>query len=113
MAFIEGQYSKGFPAGGMISYVMDGKCDKAWNGLEERIESQREPLKLIADSRLAKSKLSRAVAKGVDGTHLGETEHDPTRHTSACVFFTFCSRVNGDYRAGLSTKRASENRQKP
>jgi hypothetical protein len=76
MAFVEGQYSRNFPTGAMLGYVMDGKCDAAWNGLEKRIEAQRMPLKLFATSKLLKSKLSQAVARGVGGTHLGETEHD-------------------------------------
>ncbi len=29
MAFVEGQYAKGFPACGMLGYVMDGDSDKA------------------------------------------------------------------------------------
>jgi hypothetical protein len=80
MAFINGQYSQGFLAGGMLGYVMDGKADGAWRGLEQRIELQRTPLKLIASSKLVQSALSRAVANAMDGTHLGETEHDLTTH---------------------------------
>ncbi len=38
MAFINEQYSKGFLAGGMLGYVMDGKANGAWSGLEKRIE---------------------------------------------------------------------------
>ncbi len=80
MAFVEGQYSKDFPAGGMLGYVMDGKCDTAWNGLGQRIEVQRMPLKLLPTSKLLKSKLSKAVASGAGATHLGETEHDLKTH---------------------------------
>ena len=80
MAFLEGHYSKGFLASGMLGYVMDGKADTAWSGLESRIGVQRTPLKLVAGSRLKKSALSRAVEKGIDGTHLGETEHDLATH---------------------------------
>jgi hypothetical protein len=80
MAFIEGQYSEGFLAGGMLGYVMDGKAKTAWVGLDKRIDAQRNPLKLAASSRLAKSGLSKAIAEGIDGTQLGETEHDLTAH---------------------------------
>ena len=80
MAFIEGQYSKGLLAGGMLGYVMDGKVDTAWDGLAQRIEVRRSPLKLIESSKLAKSVLSKAIAKGMEGSHLGETEHDLETH---------------------------------
>jgi hypothetical protein len=80
MAFVEGQYCKGFPAAGMLSYVMDGDSDKAWSGLEKRIVSRRKALKLIDTSTLARSVLSTAIAKTMQGTHLGETEHDLVTH---------------------------------
>ena len=80
MAFIEGQYSDGFVAGGMIGYVMDGKADTAWTGLEKRIDAQRSPLKLVVGSKLSKSVLSKAIGKGMNGSHLGETAHDLKTH---------------------------------
>jgi len=80
MAFVEGQYSTGMPAGGMLGYVMDGATDKAWSGLEERIEARKGPLKLLANSKLAKSSLASAIAKVVMRTHLGETKHDLASH---------------------------------
>lgn len=80
MAFINGQYAKGFLAAGMLGYVMDGKADGAWNGLEKRIELQRAPLKLIDRSKLVQSGLSRAIANATAKTHLGETEHDLSTH---------------------------------
>ena len=76
MAFIEGQYAKTFPAGGMLAYIMDGKSDTAWNGLGHHIESQRRPLKLSDKSEFTKSTLSKVLAKAMTGSHLGETEHD-------------------------------------
>jgi hypothetical protein len=80
MAFINGQYSQGFLAGGMLGYVMDGKTEGAWNGLEQRIEVQRTPLKLIASSKLVQSALSKAIANAMANTRLGETEHDLDTH---------------------------------
>ncbi len=76
MAFIEGQYCKGLPAAGMLGYIMDGDSDKAWNGLEKRIDLRRKQLKLIKSSKLVKSSLSTAVDSAMKGTRLGETEHD-------------------------------------
>jgi len=80
MAFIEGPYSKGFRASGMLGYVMDGNADAAWRELEKRIEVRRAPLKLIDSSKLARSVLSKAIANAAKGTHLGETEHDLDTH---------------------------------
>jgi hypothetical protein len=80
MAFINGQYSQGFRAGGMLGYVMDGNADSAWSGLERRIELQRAPLRLIDGSKLVKSALSKATTNAMDGTHLGETEHALDTH---------------------------------
>jgi hypothetical protein len=75
MAFIEGQYSKSLPDGGMLGYVMDGDTSKAWSGLATRIEARRQELKLGASSKLTKSKLSHIEASGMLGTLLGETAH--------------------------------------
>jgi hypothetical protein len=80
MAFINGQYSPGFLAGGMLGYVMDGKADGAWIGLQRRIELQRASLKLIDSSKLEQSALSMAIANAMANSHLGETEHDLGTH---------------------------------
>lgn len=80
MAFINGQYSQGFSAGGMLGYVMNGNTDGAWGGLKQRIELQRTPLRLIDTSTLVQSALSRAIANATANTHLGETEHDLGTH---------------------------------
>src|SRR5262249_54355884 len=68
MAFINGQYASGFPAGGMLGYVMDGKTNSAWSGLEQRIEVQRVALKLIKGSKLVQSVLSRAIENSMANT---------------------------------------------
>ena len=80
MAFVEGEYSKGLEAAGMLGYVMDGDSAAAWNGIDDRIHLQRELLKLSQDSKLATSPLSKAIATGMNGTHLGETDHDLDSH---------------------------------
>jgi hypothetical protein len=80
MAFVDGFYSKGLPAGGMIAYVMDGKSDAAWVGLEKRVEAQRSTLKLIDSSALTKSTFMKTIAKAMTGTYLGETGHDLATH---------------------------------
>ncbi len=75
-AFVDGYYSKGLSACGMIGYVMDGKSDEAWDGLGRVIGGRRTTLKLTGSYKLERSALSRVVASGSTGTHLGETEHD-------------------------------------
>jgi len=76
MAFILGLYCKGLPTAGMLGYIMDGNSDKAWIGLLKRIELRRQPLKLIEATGLAESVLVKTIASGMQGTQLGETEHD-------------------------------------
>jgi len=85
MAFINGQYSKELPVGGMLGYVMDGKTDDAWSGLTKRIETRRMPLKLVQDSKFAKSNIS--PANGMNGSHLGETEHELVSHRLRLLHF--------------------------
>jgi hypothetical protein len=74
-AFIDGPYSKGLPAAGMLGYVMDADAKKAWTGLAARIESKREDLRLLPSSQLVESVLKHHVASGLPGTMLGETQH--------------------------------------
>jgi hypothetical protein len=64
----------------MLAYIMDGKSEKAWAGLGKRVESGSKLLKLTQGPGLAKSTLSNAVAGGMPGTHLGETEHNLGTH---------------------------------
>ncbi len=80
MAFIEGQYSTMLPAAGMLGYVMDGNTSEAWNGIGNQIDSQRAALKLSGDSRLTKSILLDVLDSALDGSQLGETNHDFTTH---------------------------------
>jgi hypothetical protein len=80
MTFIEGQYSKMLPAGGMLGYVMDGKSDEAWSGIGKQIESQRTVLKLSTGGTFARSTLSKVLEQALHGSHLGETDHDLKTH---------------------------------
>lgn len=75
-AFIEGPYSKGLPAAGMLGYVMDGDTAKAWSGITKSMDSKRESLGLLAASVLVESTLKKHVGSGLSGTLLGETQHD-------------------------------------
>lgn len=76
MCFIDGKYASGMQAAGMLAYVMDGDCGRAWNGVRDQIESSRPELRLIAASRLAISPLSRRTKNVVDRAQLGETHHN-------------------------------------
>jgi hypothetical protein len=79
-AFIDGPYSKGLPAAGMLGYVMDAETGKAWTGLAARIEAKREELRLHPSSQLAESALKHHVESGLPGTMLGETQHTLVSH---------------------------------
>jgi len=76
MAFVEGQYAKGFPACGMLGYIMDGDSDKAWNGLDQCIEGRRTLLKLAAGPQFITSALMVTVPTGLEAARLGETAHN-------------------------------------
>jgi hypothetical protein len=76
MAFVEGQYSEGLPAAGMIGYVMDARSSEAWTGLEKTITARGAALRLVSASQFTTSTLAEAVvANGLRGTYLGETLH--------------------------------------
>jgi hypothetical protein len=79
-AFIEGQYSKGLPAAGMLGYVMDANVDAAWAGIDANIASNKNDLCLSSASSLTDSSLSHHVRNGLAGTRLGETFHDLQTH---------------------------------
>lgn len=81
MAFVEGQYSKNLPAGGMLGYVMDGETSTAWNGLATRIEARKDELCLVKNSKLSDSVLAHVTSKGMAGTKIGETLHDLKTHS--------------------------------
>jgi hypothetical protein len=76
MAFIEGQYSPALAAGGMLAYVMDADTNRAWGGLQGRIQASRDALKIQENSGLVPSMLSTAIAKGSNAARLGETKHN-------------------------------------
>lgn len=81
MSFVTGYYSKRLPACGMIGYVMDSDSDRAWNGIEKRINAWRLPLKLTMGCQLKKSTICQTLLNGKSiGIHLGETEHDLGSH---------------------------------
>ncbi len=79
-AFIEGQYSKGLPAAGMLGYVMDGDTGKAWQGLVKSIESKRNDLRLITNGALVESAMRSFIEGAASGTKLGESLHDLITH---------------------------------
>lgn len=77
-AYIEGQYSKGLSAAGMLGYVMDADIEKAWAGIAGRIAAKRDDLRLSKE--LAASSLAHHVSKGHPAARLGETLHTLQTH---------------------------------
>lgn len=80
LAFVDESYAKGFAAGGMLGYVMDGQSQTALDGLALNIDKRRTELKLSPNSALAKSKLSHVLQGCLDGMFLSETSHDLPDH---------------------------------
>lgn len=76
MCFVCGRYPTEVGVGGMLGYVMDDDCERAWDGVFAQIESCRPALKLLASSSLALSSLSGKTIKSIIGAKLGETHHD-------------------------------------
>lgn len=77
-AFVEGSYSEGLPAAGMLGYVMDAEIAKAWNGLSQRIVAKRTELRLSRE--LTDSALTHHIRKGHPASRLGETLHSLGTH---------------------------------
>jgi hypothetical protein len=79
-AFVDETYSKGFAAGGMLGYVMDGQSKAALDGLRLKIDERKTELKLSPNSRFALSSLSYVLRGVVDESFLNETSHDLSGH---------------------------------
>ncbi len=74
-AYVLGQYAKGFPAAGMLGYVMDGNTAGAWHGIDASVQSRSVSLRMEGSGKLELSTMGHLSAKGTDGTLLGETLH--------------------------------------
>jgi hypothetical protein len=59
---------------------MDGKTDEAWSGIGKQIESQRTVLQLSTGCTFGGSTLSKVFDQALNGSHLGETDHDLKTH---------------------------------
>ena len=75
MCFVVGKYSSGMTAGGMLAYVMDDDCLRAWKGIHRQIEARRMELLLAESSTLAPSSLSQRTKNPVHDARLGDTHH--------------------------------------
>ena len=76
MRFVTGQYASSVGDGGMIGYVLDGRCDDAIQLVGQNVNSRASELRLVSATTLAASSLR---------PHNGavrETAHDakPSRH---------------------------------
>ena len=81
MAFVDETYSKGFTAGGMLGYVMDGRSQAAVAGLEGKIEEKRVELKLSSNTSLGPSGLAQLPPTALSANFLRETSHNLSTHT--------------------------------
>ncbi|MBN2211143.1 MAG: hypothetical protein JW709_07075 [Sedimentisphaerales bacterium] len=65
--YFNGQYATGLDKGGMLGYVMDGKCDEAVNDVQKAVEKRRSNLYMQGSETL---KASSAIASNqVKETH--------------------------------------------
>ncbi len=74
-AYVLGQYSEGFPAAGMLGYVMDGQTAVAWEGLKASIETRREQLRMRSSGTLMISPLKTSQGISMPLSLLGKTLH--------------------------------------
>jgi hypothetical protein len=81
LAFVDETYSKGFAAGGMLGYVMDGRSHDAVAGLRTKIDEKRAELKLSPNTSFDVSEISHAINNSMSGTSLHETSHQLSTHT--------------------------------
>ena len=45
--FVDGEYSKGVPCGGMVGYVMDNELDAAFRRVRAEIKARRRPVRIF------------------------------------------------------------------
>ncbi len=70
MRFVDGQYGGSVLQGGMIGYVLDGRCGDAIRLVAKNIEARRQALKITADSTLAPSTLRSWIESVRETTHI-------------------------------------------
>lgn len=76
MCFVTGKYSAGLPHAGMLAYVMDSDVPRAWNGLSDAIENNRNSLKLRNDASFTASVVDDMITTIIATARVAETAHE-------------------------------------
>lgn len=84
--FVSDQYSRFMSQGGMIGYVLDGRCDHSMGLVEENIRSRCSELKMEAPGAFLASRLR------PDNPLIRETEHKLSRPFRIHHIFLGCPR---------------------
>jgi hypothetical protein len=69
MRFVTGQYGRAVLHGGMIGYVLDGRCDHAIGLVEKNVEARRSDLRIPAGAALRPSSLRPHLRQVRESTH--------------------------------------------
>ncbi len=82
--YVNGQYARFMDQGGMIGYVLDGRCEHAMGLVEKNIRKKREDLKMEAPSGFSPSKIR------LNALSIRETEHRLDREFRIHHIFLAC-----------------------
>ena len=89
MRFVAGQYAASMQHGGMIGYVLDGRCDDAIRLVENNIRNRSDELKMDSPANLARSSLR------PDNQMIRETRHSLSRFFRLHHVFLACPTNEG------------------
>ncbi len=76
MCFVTGKYSVGLPHAGMLAYVMDSDVPRAWDGISDAIENNRNSLKLCDGASFTASPIDDLTSATIASARVGETVHE-------------------------------------
>jgi len=88
--FISGQYAAGQTTGGMLGYVLDGDVARAQTAIEDKIDKEREALRLRAGETFRFS----AVLPGTD--HIRESHHELDQERRFIIHHLFLANHNSE-----------------
>jgi hypothetical protein len=76
MCFVTGKYSAGLSHAGMLAYVMDNDVLRAWKGLSDAIENNRNALKLRNGASFIASVFDDMITTIIATARVVETAHE-------------------------------------
>ena len=76
MCFVTEKYSAGLPHAGMLAYVMDSDVPRAWDGISDAIENNRNALKLRKGASFIASVFDNVITTIIATARVAETAHE-------------------------------------